>query len=123
MFLATRIANGIVALFAVSLAAMFIMQSYSSTILLIGAIFAQVGVLYGFDLLFRKKNSSSDVVFTVAWMLLFWFGLLSLWMEILSRDILPPEFLFFDLTFSALCAIPLLLNSIYLSLILTQRKT
>ncbi len=116
MFIATRVTNGVIALFALLISALFFLMG--SEAMRTAAIFlALVPVFFLLDLLFRKKSMKSDMVFAGIWTSLFAYNVIDATLGIASAPHVPPELggtLIFSAILYALFGTPLLLNGIYL---------
>ena len=122
MFIATRIANGIVCAIALLLSTMFLLGT--GQLFWIGAKLGLVGSIYLFDLMLRKRNAVSDLVFASAWTILFTFASFA-GLRTLTHEDIPLELggnFVFGTTVVLLYVLPLVLNGIYLCRILMQKK-
>jgi hypothetical protein len=127
MFIASRIANGIVALLALLTSVMLFfgadlaMRPASITLTLIFVFFLC-------DLILRKEGFTSDIVFTTLWTLLFSYSIYDLMGMFLSIKANPMYYeplgaaMVFGLTACLINGVPFLLNSIHLIRLLKQRK-
>jgi hypothetical protein len=120
MFVTTRIANGIVALLALCISIMLLFGGgFAMRVASIGL--ALVPLFFLGDIIFRRKNSSGDMIFTTVWTLFFLGGLFSLVVKMLSRGTFPPLEIGGPLLI-IMYGLPLLLNTIYLFRLLKQKK-
>jgi hypothetical protein len=110
MFVSTRIVNGIIALVALLVGALFVMTAESSADLVLGGILGLVTLLFILDMNFRKKNTKSDVGFAVMWTLLFAYPTY----QALKVGWASPIDFAFVATDIFLFVLPFLLNGIYL---------
>lgn len=124
MFSATRITNGLIALFALLISAMFFLMGGEA--MRTAAMFlALVPALFLLDLLLRKKHKKSDLAFAGAWTLLSLYNMLDVILALSSAESMPPELggtPFFDAVFCIIFGTPLLLNSIYLVRLYRQQR-
>lgn len=125
MFVATRIANGLIALLALFMAFLFLTALPSPTAMIMIVTFGAVALLYVCDLIFRRKNTRSDTVFATLWSLIFVYAV--------SRAVLVltagmPEEITGDPaalygTFVTVYLVPFLLNGTYLWRLFFQKKS
>ena len=118
MFVVTRIANGLVALLALLMAALFVVTAESSAGMVIAGMLGLVVLLFVLDMNFRKRNTSSDVGFAVMWTLLFAYtayrGLKVLWAGSLPAENEVEVDFTFGAVIVAVYVLPFILNAIYL---------
>lgn len=119
MFVTTRIVNGIIALAALLLSALFVLSQESSTDMVYAGMLGLVAFLFILDMNFRKKNTSSDVGFAMMWTLLFAYPTyfaLKVWLAGIPIDFGVVATDFF------LLVLPFLLNGIYLVRLFSGRN-
>lgn len=123
MFITTRVANGIVALLALLVSIMLLFGG-GLAMRMASVQLALVPLFFLGDLIWRKKNSSGDMIFAIAWTLFFSYALY-IGVRMLSMDTPPPELggNFFSITVVIIYGVPFLLNGIHLVRLLKQKKT
>jgi hypothetical protein len=134
MFLPSRITNGVVATLFLFVFALFSLnalgvigvsyQSADSPMWELIAIAATPPILFGFDLIFRRRDSLSDLVFTGCWMALYMWCVVDMGPPLLKLvtldvpSIVTPsshaEFVRDLCAFAVLVCGPLLMNGAYL---------
>jgi hypothetical protein len=122
MFVTTRIANGIVALLALLISIMLLFGG-GLAMRMVSIQLALVPLFFSGDLIWRKKNSSGDMIFAVLWTVFFSYALFICGRMLLMDN--PPQELggnFFNITAVVMYGIPFFLNSIYLVRLLKQKK-
>lgn len=91
----------------------------ASSLSAVGSVHALVGVLYVFDLFFRKRNTKSNVWFGLAWV--FTFGLGASFAG--AMVLLDPTDLYLTVFLATIYFIPFLLNTTYLYSLMTPKST
>jgi hypothetical protein len=123
MFLATRIVNGIIAVLALLMGTMLYFDG-GLVMRLVAYQFLLVFALFVADLLFRKKNLFSDIVFSTIWSIVFSFYFVVMAMRF-SLDI-PEEIggpILYCVLVALMCGVPLILNATHLFQNLPPQKS
>jgi hypothetical protein len=128
MFVATRIANGVVALLALLISLMLLLGG-GSAMRPASILLALVAVFFLIDVIWRKKVSTGDTVFTTLWTLLFAYAIFE---GMIRFSVMYTEPMYAEplggvalvgVVMSLIYGVPFLLNSIYLFRLLKQKKS
>lgn len=128
MFIATRITNYLICVFASLLSVTYLLGHESSLgrdqAVWIAFQLNLVGSIGLFDLLFRRQNQKGDTWFSVVWTLMFAYAsYVGLYMVFVNTS--PEQFEKLDNFTIALCVfivLPFLLNGIYLTRLLMKKR-
>lgn len=125
MYLAMRTINGIIATLAGLLASLFLLTfgTSSGTLNTMVLQFGSVGMLFALDLLLRKREQMSDVLFSALWTTIWGYASFK-GLRTLSYENVPPELggqLVFGAMVLVLYVLPPVLNGTYLSRLLLHK--